>query len=151
MCEVAGRESRLEWLKCSSLIDRERDFTINRRRSERCLLQRQTGYLVRDTNRFYGNMCKRYARCLPKGIAEDSVLGKINGKSVTNSDNRKGGSQHHSSCQPGQWRIVRETNQSRRLTKKLQSLLDTNTGVALVKVPQYWGEGGRIVNIRKET
>lgn len=102
MCEVVGRESRLERLKCSSLIDRERDFTINRRRSERYLLQRQMGYLVRGANRFYGNMCKRYARCLPKGIAEDSVLGKINGKSVTNSDNGRGGSQHHSSCQPGQ-------------------------------------------------
>lgn len=109
------------------------------------------GYLVRGVNRFYGNMCKRYARCLPKGIAEDSVLDKINGKSVTNSDNGRGGSQHHSSCQPGQWRIVRETKQSRRLTKKLQSLLDTNTGVALVKVPQYWGEEGRIFSMRKET
>ena len=55
-------------------------------------------YLVRDVNRFYGNMCKKYAGCLPKGRAEDSVLGKINGKSITNSDNGKGGSQHHSSC-----------------------------------------------------
>lgn len=65
---------------------------------ERCLQQRQVGYPVRDVNRSYGNMCKRYTRWLQKGIAEDSGLGKINGKSVTNNGN--GGSQHHSSYEP---------------------------------------------------
>lgn len=46
------------------------------------MVQRKMWYLVRDVNRFYGNMCKRYARCFPKWIAVDSVLAKINGKSV---------------------------------------------------------------------